>query len=344
MATETETPQLTVLTRVANIPLVSDSLSTIHSTLTNNAYTKKPYSVAAGLGSTAYRVSEPIQVRLAPVITRADGYANKAVDVVESRYPYPFRTPTGEIYGDIRQHGEHAVGVANKTIDDRVRTPAYGIAQGIDQSFTPVVDRFEVVVKKINGKTSDSDVPSPGDVVPDMQKDKFQYQRAYRLSMGLKYHLFVYTTEQMKQIQEHNVLVQRATATAHNITSALATSYGAASARVQALSDTMLSELHTLQSSAAALPAHAQASLHNLSERIGTVIGEVSGVLRSDAPVSEKLAQLRITIEHQVQPLLASATDTAYEAMKSMQRKSEETADKATNGAQEVANGNGSAH
>ena len=140
MATEVQTapatptaPQLSVLTRVASIPLVSDSLAVVHSTLANNVYTKTPYSAAQAIGSRAYRVSEPFQARLAPVIVRADGLANKAVDVVEQRYPYPFHTPTEEIYGALKQRGDHAYGVANKTIDDRVKTPAYGFAQGIDQ-------------------------------------------------------------------------------------------------------------------------------------------------------------------------------------------------------------------
>lgn len=127
------TPQLTVLTRVASIPLISDSLAAVHSTLTANAYTKTPYSAAQALGTKAYRVSEPFQARLGPVIVRADGLANKAVDVVENRYPYPFHAPTEEIYGALKQRGDHAYGVANKTIDDKVRTPAFGIAQGIDQ-------------------------------------------------------------------------------------------------------------------------------------------------------------------------------------------------------------------
>lgn len=37
--------------------------------------------------------------------------------------------------------------------------------------------------------------------------EKFQYQRAYKLSLDLKDSLYVYTSEQIKQINEHNVLV-----------------------------------------------------------------------------------------------------------------------------------------
>lgn len=137
-ATQTATPapagsQLTVLYRVASIPLVSDSLAAVHATLAGNTYLRGPYNAAQAISTTAMRVSEPIQQRLAPVIVRADGFANKAVDAVESRYPYPFHAPTEEIYGTLRQHSEHAYDVANKTIDDKVRTPAYGLAHGIDQ-------------------------------------------------------------------------------------------------------------------------------------------------------------------------------------------------------------------
>lgn len=69
------------------------------------------------------------------------------------------------------------------------------------QTFTPVVDRFESVVNKFNGKTDSAGPDAP------VEKDQFQYQRALRLSFDLKDHLYVYTNDQMKQIQEHNVLV-----------------------------------------------------------------------------------------------------------------------------------------
>ena len=136
MATETQTvqhaPHLTVLTRVASIPLINDSLNTIHTTLTNNSYTRTPYSAAQALGSRAYRVSEPIQIRLAPVLERADDFANKAVDAVESRYPYPFKTTTEEVIGRIRKNSVAAVDAANTVIEGTVRSPARKVVRGVD--------------------------------------------------------------------------------------------------------------------------------------------------------------------------------------------------------------------
>ena len=116
----------------------------------------------------------------------------------------------------------------------------------------------------------------------------------------------------------------------------------------------MLTELHNIQKSAAQLPAHAQQSLHGLSERVSSVIGDVTAVIREDAPVSDKLGRLREAIEHQVQPLLETATATVHGAVKNIRGKTEAAteaaSDKVTgNGAASVngdtsGNANGSAH
>lgn len=116
---------MTVINRVGQIPLVSDSLAAVHATLTANPYTRRPYTTAAALSSALARAAEPATTRLAPVLQRADSYANAAVDAVQSRYPYPFEAPTGEIYGNLRVQSEHAYHVANEAISQRV--------QGIDQ-------------------------------------------------------------------------------------------------------------------------------------------------------------------------------------------------------------------
>jgi hypothetical protein len=142
MSTETKTahttaPEYTSLYRVASIPLISSSLSSIHSTLSSNAYTKSPYSAATGIACSAWGYTEPLQARLAPLTTRADEFANAGLDVVESRYPYPFKAKPEEITTYVRERRESAFSVANKTIDEKVKSPAYGVAQGIDQVGRP---------------------------------------------------------------------------------------------------------------------------------------------------------------------------------------------------------------
>ena len=126
-------PTLTIFSRVANIPLVNESLTTIHTVLVNNHYTSVPYVTVQNLGKSVYHISEPIQVRLAPVLIRADGLANKSLDAVQSYYPTPFTITSEELRKEVRERREHAYNTANKALDDRVRTPAYSAAQAIDQ-------------------------------------------------------------------------------------------------------------------------------------------------------------------------------------------------------------------
>jgi hypothetical protein len=150
MATETQSapaaPELTVLNRVASIPLVNDSLSLVHTSLISNPLTRSPYNTAQALSSTALRYSEPFASKLAPIIVRADGYANKGLDAVESRYPYPFTVQSEDILKALKDSSEYARDVANKTLDARLRTPAYSAAQGIDQVRGPL---FPIIRMKL---------------------------------------------------------------------------------------------------------------------------------------------------------------------------------------------------
>lgn len=146
MATETQSapaaPEVTIINRVAQIPLVNYTFSAVHSSLISNPLTRSPYTTAQALSLSALRASEPITARLAPIIVRADGFANKGLDVVESRYPYPFTVQSEDILKALKERSEYARDVANKTLDERFRTPAYSAAQGIDQVRTPLSPLF----------------------------------------------------------------------------------------------------------------------------------------------------------------------------------------------------------
>ena len=118
---EAQAPSITIITRVTSIPMISSGLDTINDALTTNAYTRFPYIHAKALSNTAFKLTGPIQNVLAPIIVRVDGIANMAVDVVESRYPYPFKAKPEEVRENM-----------NKAIDEKVRTPALNVAQDID--------------------------------------------------------------------------------------------------------------------------------------------------------------------------------------------------------------------
>jgi len=137
---QTSTPEMSVLARVASIPMISSSLVAVNDALAANAYLAKPYETAKGLSTSAYKLTEPLQVKLAPLIVRADGYANKAVDAVESRYPYPFKAQPEEVVNYVLEQKENTthyvkeqVNTVNKAFEDKVTTPALHVAQDIDQ-------------------------------------------------------------------------------------------------------------------------------------------------------------------------------------------------------------------
>jgi hypothetical protein len=126
----TESPELTIINRLGAIPLVSGSLSAVHETLLGSRLTAAPYSTATAVSAyalgTANKYSAPLQTRLAPLLTRADGLANAAVDAVEARYPYPFQASPDDV-------AQQARGAATKTFDDNVTAPAGRVVAGIDQ-------------------------------------------------------------------------------------------------------------------------------------------------------------------------------------------------------------------
>jgi len=222
------------------------------------------------------------------------------LDAVESRCPYPFKTTPEDIVKDLKGHSNHAKEVANKTIDEKVKSPAYNVAQGIDQRFSPVVDYFEVAVNRLHPNGS----AEPAASTPDA---KFQYQRAYYLSKELSDQLRTYSAEQINELKAHNALVKRASETAHDLSQLASTSYGTVQVKVQALSDTMLAELQKIQSTTATLPGAIQASFHDISQHLNEAISDLSAVITSPDPLQEKVQKLRDTVQECVNPLLDAA-------------------------------------
>ncbi|RDB27997.1 hypothetical protein Hypma_002095, partial [Hypsizygus marmoreus] len=319
MSTTTETkasapPEFTILTRVASIPMISSSLETIDGALSKNAYLSSPYFTAKGISTTAYKYTEPLQIRLAPLIIQADEIANKAVDAVESRYPYPFKAKPEEVATLVRERRQSATDYATTTIDKRVKTPAYNVAQGIDQRFSPVVDYFQVTVDRFHPSTAGPSTP------PDA---KYQYQRALALTKTVKDDLYVYSNEQIKELQAHNALVQRATETAQSISQLASSSITSAQTRIHQLSDNMLAELHKLQSSTAALsssvinnstsrvqaqiPPQIQKTYAEVSQDLSSAVSELRNIITTkDITLQEKVHRVGSEVQEHVGPLLES--------------------------------------
>jgi len=318
-------------------------LSTLNDALTSNAFTRSPYGAAIGLSNSAYKFTVPLQEKFAPLIVSADGYANKAMDAAESRYPYPFKAKPEEVAQLVRERRKsagkyvgdttaNAVNVANKTIDEKFKSPVVDMAKGIDQRLTPIVDRFEFVVTRFNNSKPMN--------IPDA---KYQYQRAYALSIGFKDHLYVYSNEQLKQLREHNALVRTATETAQSITTLASSSLANAQQRVHALADTMLQDLQNLQRSTANLSAslaasvqsasaNQQAAFNDLSNSFSCAVTDFREILAEPIPVNEKVTRVVTKVKKQVGPLLDEAARRAGEVIDAVRGRAESVKAKALNG------------
>ncbi|KAI0298636.1 hypothetical protein B0F90DRAFT_1668935 [Multifurca ochricompacta] len=217
-------PELTILNRVASIPLVNDSLSAVHTTLISHPLTRSPYNTAQALSSTALRYSEPITAKLAPIIVRADGYANKGLDAVESRYPYPFTVQGEDIIKAVKERSDYARDMANKTLTSVSAIPHIRQLKAstkyvhpssyhphattfahrrLAKRFAPVVD---YLVSRLGTEESSSQTES-----------KYQYQRAFALSRDLKDQILGNSNSEPQQLQDNSEPVQSATETAESI-------------------------------------------------------------------------------------------------------------------------------
>jgi hypothetical protein len=367
--------------------LIHDTLASVDDTLLKNTYTRAGYSTAKNVSTTvsnaAVTYTEPLQVRLAPLIEKADGLANKAVDVVEAKYPYPFKATPEEVTSYVRERGETAttfvrersepavnfvkertepavifvkertepavafvkersetattyvrersepavtfvkekteptltyvkertepavnlvrersatagtflrergetattymrergetasvyvrersetasnymrerknsvVSAANETLEKRVKEPVLVVATGIDKRFSPVVDYFEGAVSRF-GRDANAEA-GPSKLPETKPETKYQYQRAIALSKTFGDRMYLYSSDQIKQLQSQSVLLQRATETAHKISELGSSSFATAKGKAHDLSGNMLQELQRLQASTSTL-------------------------------------------------------------------------------------------
>lgn len=113
--------------------MVAASLNTINDKLVTNPLTRSPYSTAKGVSYSAYNYVAPsLQEKFAPLIVRADGYANKAVDALENQVPMIKAEPK-EVMRLVREGSENAGKYVRENAMEKVKSPVVHVAQGVDQ-------------------------------------------------------------------------------------------------------------------------------------------------------------------------------------------------------------------
>jgi hypothetical protein len=74
----------------------------------------------------------------------------------------------------------------------------------------------------------------------------------------------------------------------------------------------------SLQTATAALPTNLQASFKPVQEGIASTINDLSGVIKSDLPVNEKVNKVRTTVKDHVTPVLETAALRLQDAIRSL--------------------------
>ena len=128
MSSNADTPPLSSLHRVSHIPIVSFSISTLHSTLSSTPIVRTPYAISLSISSTLspYVQSASAHYPFAPVLTFGDRAANKTLDIAQEKWPYPFESQPEQVWSDVRS-----------VADSRVVKPAYGVAKSVDHVRCP---------------------------------------------------------------------------------------------------------------------------------------------------------------------------------------------------------------
>ncbi|KAG1823661.1 uncharacterized protein BJ212DRAFT_1325845 [Suillus subaureus] len=312
-------PKITVLNRVVSIPLIASSLEQINAILEKNTLTRSPYHAAQAITNTAYNYSQPIQIRLAPLIDRADGIANKGLDAVESRYPYPFQAKPEEVANYVR-------GTAGKTFEN-VKSPVVDVAEGIDKKFAPVVDYFERIAGNMSNESGGSSLSSPS------SDSQYQYQRAINLSKHLKDNFYVYSSEHLKQAQLQHVMriyayiltnrpsVNARADTANSISALTSSGINNAQTAFHSVAENLLSEMQKIHQSIAQLPQTLQATYPDISK---TVVDLRDTITNSSLPVPEKINRVGREVKERVSPLLEKLTQRISEIISVLGSKAEE--------------------
>ncbi|KAG0314086.1 hypothetical protein BGZ99_008378 [Dissophora globulifera] len=173
------------ITRVSSIPLIHDSVSTLHSYAKDNKYGRYALDTAGSAVETVNKYTEgyqkSLQPHLQPHIAKVDQLASKSLDMIEGTFPIVTK-PTSEIvtqvkkpYVYVEESSKNAYTQIQSTIDTRVTAPvksvtssiastaastrdqitstatstATNIATQVNSRATPLVDGLETIVNRI---------------------------------------------------------------------------------------------------------------------------------------------------------------------------------------------------
>ncbi|KAF9336195.1 hypothetical protein BGZ91_010128 [Linnemannia elongata] len=144
--TSTKESTSSFLTRVGSIPLIQDSVSSLHSFAKDNKYGRYALDTAGSAVETVNKYTEPYQTRLQPHISKVDQLATKSLDIFENTFPIVTK-PTAEIVTQVKkpivyveESSKNAYTQIQSTIDTRVTAPVKSVTNSISSTASSTVN------------------------------------------------------------------------------------------------------------------------------------------------------------------------------------------------------------
>ncbi|KAF9096017.1 hypothetical protein BGX23_012177 [Mortierella sp. AD031] len=144
------------IARVGALPLIHDSVSTLHSYAKDNKYSRYALDTAGSAVETVSKYTEPYQTRLQPTISKVDQIANKSLDLFENTFPIVTK-PTAEIVDTVKkpivyveESSKNAYTQIQSTIDTRVTAPVKAVTANLATTAASTRDQITTVATKVN--------------------------------------------------------------------------------------------------------------------------------------------------------------------------------------------------
>jgi hypothetical protein len=118
----------------------------------------RPYHVGGSVVSSSLKAAEPVTTRLQPQLAFLDTYALKGLDFAESKWSYPFKATSEDVYKTARQPADQALSylhtyaqAVHKQYDEKVFAPAKSI---YDTRVAPAYDSANAQFQELKSQNA----------------------------------------------------------------------------------------------------------------------------------------------------------------------------------------------
>jgi homoserine kinase len=144
--------------KITSVPLVKESLDAAHSTIESHPILAQPFHFGENVVSHGLKAAEPVTTRLQPQLSLLDAYAVKGLDFAESKWAYPFKATSSDVYKNARQPADQVLSIlaaysqaVHKAYEDKVIGPAKSI---YESRVAPAVDSANAQFQELKSQNA----------------------------------------------------------------------------------------------------------------------------------------------------------------------------------------------